>query len=141
MPYKGAVEAPGAVLRSEVAPPCSPRRCLGGFTVATYRRSFGVATLPPFLGKSLGMQTLQHRLRIRIGLLQLNAPIFQFLQRNRYAGHRATYKGSRPHNAEIAVEIFNFCLPGHGRAMIEAIEQINPPFRLAITSWEPLLLR
>jgi hypothetical protein len=120
--------------------PCYPRDVTFA-ALPSPSRFFIVASLPPFLGKSLGMQTLQHRLRTRIGLLQLNAPIFQFLQRNRYAGHRATYEGSRPHNAEIAVEIFDFCLPGHGRAMIEAIEQINPPFRLAITLWEPLLLR
>ena len=48
--------------------------------------------------------SLQHGFRRRIGLLQLDAPVFEFLQRNRHAGHCASHERARTNDAKIAVE-------------------------------------
>ena len=68
---------------------------------------------------------LQHRLGRGIGLLQVDAPIAQLLERNRHAGHRAAHERTRPHDAEIAVEIFDIGLAGHRVRTIGAIEQLR----------------
>src|SRR5277367_5293770 len=67
---------------------------------------------------------LQHRLRRRIGLLKIDAPVAQFLERNRRAGHGAAHEGAWPHDTEIAVEIFDFGLAGHRLRAVGAVEQI-----------------
>ncbi len=66
---------------------------------------------------------LQDGLRCRVGLLQVDAPIAEFLQWDGNAGHRATHERSRPHDAKITVEVFNLGLSGHGGRSISAIEQ------------------
>src|SRR6185295_8420041 len=67
--------------------------------------------------------TLQDRLRRRIGLLQIDAPVLEFLERDRDTGHRTTDKGTRPHDTEIAVEILYFRLTIHRRGAIITIKQ------------------
>jgi hypothetical protein len=69
------------------------------------------------------MKALQDRLRIGVGLLQFNAPVFEFLERDRCAGNGAAHEGSRANDTEIAIQVFDFRLPCHRRAMVEAIEQ------------------
>ena len=71
---------------------------------------------------------LQHRLRRGIGLLQVDAPVFELLERDRHAGDRAAHEGAGPHDAEIAVEIFDLGLAVHRRGAIVAIEQGWPPW-------------
>ena len=68
---------------------------------------------------------LQHGLGRRIGFLQINAPVSQFLKRNSRAGHGATDKSAGPHHAEIAVKIFDFGLSWAWGSTICAIEQGN----------------
>ena len=67
---------------------------------------------------------LQHGLGRGIGLLQVDAPVFQLLERDRHAGHGAAHEGAGPHDAEIAVEIFDLGLAGHRRRAIESIEHV-----------------
>src|SRR6476646_5207738 len=55
-------------------------------------------------------KTLQDRLGRRIGFLQIDAPVFELLKRNRHAGYRAADKCTWPNDAEIAVKIFYFRL-------------------------------
>ncbi len=50
---------------------------------------------------------LQHRGRQRIGLLQVDAPVFQLVERDPNVGHRAAHIGSRRGHAEIAVQILH----------------------------------
>src|SRR6516165_2856246 len=52
---------------------------------------------------------LQNGARYRIGLLQVDAPIFQLIERDPRIGHRAAHIGSRRDDAEIAVEILDLC--------------------------------
>src|SRR6185312_1772188 len=71
--------------------------------------------------------TLQDRLRRRIGFLQIDAPVFELLKRNRHAGYGAADKCTWPNDAEIAVKIFYFRLAIHRRVAIITIEQKRPP--------------
>src|SRR3954468_24957162 len=50
---------------------------------------------------------LQHRLRLGIGLLQIDAPVFQLVERNAYVGDGAADIGSRRDHAKVAVEILH----------------------------------
>ena len=65
---------------------------------------------------------LQHGFRIDVGLLQVNASIFQLFERDRQAGHRATHEGTRPHDAKVAVEIFDLGLTRHGGRAIGSVQ-------------------
>src|ERR1700730_1535565 len=71
--------------------------------------------LPPSL-------PLEHGIGPGIGLLALDAPVLELLERDRHAGDRAAHIGARPHHAEIAIELLDLRLAGHGRARIEAVE-------------------
>ena len=82
------------------------------------------------LFRALRLAPLQHRLRRGIGLLQIDAPVFELLERDRHAGHRAAHKGAGAHHAEIAIEVFHLGLAAHRRGAIIAIEQRRPPFLL-----------
>src|SRR5258708_7741750 len=53
---------------------------------------------------------LQDRGRDRVGFLQVDAPILQFVERNAGIGNGATYIGSRRDHAEIAVQILHLRL-------------------------------
>src|ERR1700730_10282161 len=70
-----------------------------------------------------GEMPLQHGFRIDVGLLQVNAPIFQLFERDRQAGHRATHEGTRPHDAKIAVKVFDLGLTRHGGRTIGSVQQ------------------
>src|ERR1700716_2990484 len=72
-------------------------------------------------GGAAGIQALQHRLGPRIGLLALDAPVFQLLERDRHPGDGAAHEGAGPQHAEITVEVADFRLPRH-RTIIEAVE-------------------
>jgi hypothetical protein len=48
---------------------------------------------------------LQHGDRLRVGFLQIDAPVFQFVQRYTRVGYRAPYEGSRRDHTKVAVEI------------------------------------
>src|SRR5664279_4253114 len=90
----------------------------------------GAAKVRRELLTGLRQQALQHRLRRGIGLLPIDAPVFELLERDRHAGHRAAHKGARPRDAEIAIEVFHLRLAVHRRGAIVAIEQRQPPVRL-----------
>jgi hypothetical protein len=75
----------------------------------------------------------------RIGLLQVDAPVSQFLKRNGRAGHRAADESAGPYDAKIAVQVFDFGLSWPRGPTICAIEQgitsvadepliISPPY-------------
>ena len=66
---------------------------------------------------------LQDRLGRNICLLALDAPVFQFLDRDRRASHRAAYEAAGAHHAEIAIEIFHLRFAAIRLGVIEAIEQ------------------
>src|SRR6516162_2042430 len=74
-----------------------------------------------------GEMPLQHRLGRGIGLLQIDTPVFELLERNRSAGDGATHEGARPHHAKVAVEIFHLRLARHGGRTIEPIQHLWPP--------------
>jgi hypothetical protein len=61
----------------------------------------------------------------RIGFLQIDAPVSQFLKWNGRAGHGATDESAGPHHAEIAVQVFDFGLSRARGSTICAIEQGN----------------
>src|SRR3977135_4733700 len=69
---------------------------------------------------------LQDGFRIGIGLLQIHAPIFQLLQRDRHAGHRAAYECAGPHHAEVTIEIFDLGLTRHGGSVIGSATYLLP---------------
>src|SRR5690349_2251662 len=69
------------------------------------------------------MEPLQHRLGARIGLLPLDTPVLELLERYGDAGHGAAHEGARPHHPEIAVEVADFGL-ARGRPMIVAVEHL-----------------
>src|SRR5262249_50716289 len=97
------------------------------FAVLPAARAGGPAAPAPTCrsgGATVVVEALQHGVRARIRLLQLDTPILQLFERNRHAGHRAPHIGTRPNDPEIAVEILDLRLPSHGRAMIEAIEHL-----------------
>ena len=54
-----------------------------------------------------GKMPLQHRARHGVGLLQVDAPIFQLVERYADIGHRAAHIGSRRDHPEITVEILD----------------------------------
>ena len=56
---------------------------------------------------------LQHGAGDGIGLLQVDAPIFQFVEWYPYIGHRAAHIGSRRDHAEITIQILHlrFAMP------------------------------
>jgi len=71
---------------------------------------------------------LDHRLGRGVGLLQVDAPIFEFLDRDGLAGDRAAHKGAGLDHAEVAVEEFDHGFAVHRRGTVIAIEQERPPF-------------
>ena len=75
----------------------------------------------------LRVQPLHHRLGRGIGLLELDAPVFQLLERDRHAGHGAAHEGARPHDAEIPVEKLDLGLSRHRRRAIVAVQQRYSP--------------
>src|SRR5437879_3471437 len=52
---------------------------------------------------------LQHGDRLRIGLLQVDAPVFQLVERDAGVGDGAADIGAGRDHAEIAVEILHLC--------------------------------
>src|SRR5262249_19127459 len=80
--------------------------------------------LPAGAGR-LAAETLQHRLRAGIGLLQVDAPVFQLLERDCDAGDGAAHEGARPHHAKVAIEIFELGFAGHRRGAIGSIEHVS----------------
>ncbi len=131
-------EGPGSAYRRSAA--CRTRRARQRLAGAPYHRGsdristngpecgetlVGAAILPALRFPIAGRMPLQHRLGRRIGFLQLDAPIPQLLERDRHPCHRAAHKGARPHDAKIAIEIFDVGLAGHGNRTISTIEQID----------------
>ena len=64
---------------------------------------------------------LQYRARHRVGLLPIDAPVFQFVERYARFGHRATNIGPRRNHAEIAVQILHLRF-----AMARGTELVQP---------------
>jgi hypothetical protein len=71
--------------------------------------------------------SLHHRFRRSVGLLPVDAPVAELLERYRHAGDRATHECSRPHYAKIAIEILDLGLAGHRRWTIGPVEHAKPP--------------
>src|SRR6058998_2374745 len=71
---------------------------------------------------------LQYGARDRIGLLQIDAPVFQFVERDPHVGDGAAHIGSWRDHAEIAVQILHLRF-----AMARGTEFIEhrKPLRLA----------
>ena len=90
------------------------------------RRSLAIREMP-----------LQDRIGIDVGLLQIDAPVFQFLERDRQAGHCAAHERARPHDAKVAVEILDLGLARHGRRAIGSIQHILPPPQPACAGCDP----
>jgi hypothetical protein len=70
---------------------------------------------------------LENGLGIDIWLLQIDAPVFQLLERNRQPGDRATHEGTGPHDAKVAVEIFDLGLARHRGRAIEPVQHVPIP--------------
>jgi hypothetical protein len=77
---------------------------------------------------------LQNGLRRRIGFLEIHAPVSQFLKRNSRPGDGAADERTGPHDAEIAVQVFDFGLSGTRGPTICAIEQGKPPSPMSRSS-------
>ena len=58
---------------------------------------------------------LQHGNRLRVGFLQIDAPVLQFIERYPRVGHRAPYLGSRRDDTKVAVEILQLRFAMAGR--------------------------
>ena len=71
------------------------------------------------------MEASEHRLGGGVGFLQLDAPIFQLVERNRLAGDRAAHEGARADDAIIAVEIAKLGLAGSKWDALETIHDGN----------------
>jgi hypothetical protein len=54
-----------------------------------------------------GKMPLQHRARDGVGLLQIDAPVFQLVEGYPRVGHRAPHIGSWRVHAEIAVQLLH----------------------------------
>src|SRR5687767_14684855 len=52
-------------------------------------------------------EALQHGLRRDVGLLALDAPVFELVDRDRLAGDGAAHVGARPDDTDVRVEIFD----------------------------------
>ena len=76
-----------------------------------------------FLSRVAGATALQHHFRAAIRLLEVDAPVPQFLERNHRPGDCATDESARPHDAEIAIQVFDFRLSGTRGPTICTIEQ------------------
>jgi len=53
----------------------------------------------------------------------IDAPVFEFFERDRNIGHRAAHEGAGLLDPEISVQKTNHGLASHGRGTVEAIEQ------------------
>ena len=56
---------------------------------------------------------------------EIRARFLKFFERNGQAGHGTTHERARPHDAEVAVEVFDLGLAGHGGWAIGTIEQLH----------------
>ena len=65
---------------------------------------------------------LQNSLRRGIGLLQFDAPVLEFLERDGDARHGAADESPRLHHAEIAVEVFHLGFAVHRNRAVVAVE-------------------
>ena len=70
---------------------------------------------------------LQDGLRRGIGFLQINAPVFELLKRDRNAGDHTAHERAGAHDAEIAIKVLHLCLAAHRRGPVIAIEQDSSP--------------
>ena len=80
----GTNSATTGLLRAPARPP-QPAGALAGFALPLHRSR-----------------------RIGVGLLPVDAPVAQFVERDRLAGDGAAHVRARTDNAKIAVEKFNF---------------------------------
>ena len=103
--HRSARSTPGA--RRRLAEPCGQR-------LARRSRSRRVISAPAAqlrIGFDLALQ--RHR-GVEIGFLPRDAPVFEFVERDRFAGHRTAHEGAGAGHLEIAVEIADAGLPGAG---------------------------
>jgi hypothetical protein len=63
-----------------------------------------------------------------VRLLPIDAPIAQFVERNRLTGNSAAHIGARTDNAEIAVMKFDFRFPGVGGTPLEFVHGESSQF-------------
>src|SRR4029453_7657378 len=73
--------------------------------------------------------TLQDRLGSGVGFLQIDAPVLQLLKRDRHPCHSAADEGTRPHDAEITIEVLYLCLAVHRRRTVVAVKQQSLRFQ------------
>lgn len=75
-----------------------------------------------------GIVPLQHGFRRRVGFLPVNAPVFQLIQRNVFAGDGAADVGAGRGHAKIAVEIFDlrFALAGRPNLLSTITVLVGP---------------
>src|SRR5215207_8423990 len=83
-------------------------------------------------------EPLEHGFGRGIGLLPLDTPIAQLLQRNSLAGDGTAHEAARPQNLEVAVQILDDGFPA---ATVEAIQHrhMRPP-RAAPSCLRPVIL-
>src|SRR5262245_20638022 len=86
------------------------------------RRSASAVSWQNESAQHFGEVALEDRIGAYIGLLQVDAPVFQLFQRDRDPGDGAAHERARPHDAEIAVEEPDLGFPRHGRRAIVALE-------------------
>src|SRR5262249_56272470 len=67
---------------------------------------------------------LQHRLRVGVWLLEVDAPIFELFERNRYAGDGAAHESARSDDTEISVEIFDLGLARHRGGAVGSVQHV-----------------
>ena len=68
---------------------------------------------------------LQDHIGIGVGLLQIDAPVFELFEWDREARHRTAHERTGPHDAKITVEILDLRLARHRRGTIGSIEHIR----------------
>src|SRR5258708_28748831 len=88
--------------------PCPPFfRCEWVWWARREERALAHPTISALALQRAGKVPLQHGARDGVGLLQVDAPIFQFVERDARIGHGAADIGSRRDHAEIAIQILH----------------------------------
>src|SRR3984893_645687 len=115
-------------------PPSPDHALTAASTASTCRPSGPSPTRPALMVATVsrfqraGKMPLQHRARDGVGLLQVDAPIFQLVERYPRIGHRAAHIGSRRYHAEIAIQILHLRFAmARGTEFIQHGRILRPP--------------
>src|SRR5258708_20075808 len=92
--------------------PCPPFfRCEWVWWARREERALAHPTISALALQRAGKIPLQHGTRDGVGLLQVDAPVFQFVQRDPRIRHPAADRGSRQDHPKIRIQTFHLRSP------------------------------